>query len=175
MSLLHYLGNGQYTPTLIPPFVITTTFMFSAPLRLHHNTGVILVQASWLSNSIDTELINVANFSAFRADRPNSKKVRSGRVVTYAHYQWCSSTKIVFSFNAHNIQSLTVKCKSHCLSKFKHIIITNVYIPPNTSHYHVTSFYDTLITSTSHLLSNNLYIVAGDFNSASTHSFSFGL
>ncbi len=92
--------------------------------------------------------------------------------MTYVHNEWCSSTKIVFSFNAHNIESLTVKCKSHCLSKFKHIIITNVYIPPNTSHSHVTSFYDTLISSTSHLLSNNLYIAAGDFNRASTHSLS---
>ncbi len=44
--------------------------------------------------------------------------------------------------------------------------------PPNTSHSHVTSFYDTLISSTSHLLSNNLYIAAGDFNRASTHSVS---
>ncbi len=43
--------------------------------RLYHNTGVTLVQESWLSNSIDNELINVANFSAFRADRPNSKKL----------------------------------------------------------------------------------------------------
>ncbi len=42
--------------------------------RLYHNTGVILVQESWLSNSIDNELLNVAYFSAFRADRPNSKK-----------------------------------------------------------------------------------------------------
>ncbi len=31
-------------------------------------------------------------------------------------------------------------------------------------------FFDTLITSTSHLLSNNLFIVGGDFNRASTHS-----
>ncbi len=53
--------------------------------RLYHNTGVILVQESWLSNSIDNELLNVANFSAYRADRPNSKKVRSGGLVTYVH------------------------------------------------------------------------------------------
>ncbi len=75
---------------------------------LYHNTGVILVQESWLSNSIDSELINVANCSAFRADLPNSRKVRSGGVVTSVHNEWCSSTKIVFSFNAHNIESLNV-------------------------------------------------------------------
>ncbi len=42
--------------------------------RLYHNTGAILLQESWLSNSIGNELINVANVSVFRADRPNSKK-----------------------------------------------------------------------------------------------------
>ncbi len=43
--------------------------------RLYHNTGVILVQESWLKYLIDSEVINVAYFSAFRADRPNSKKI----------------------------------------------------------------------------------------------------
>ncbi len=76
------------------------------------------------------ELINVVNFSAFRVDRPNSKKVRSGGVVTYVHNEWCSTTKVLFSYDINNIEALTVKCKSPCLSKFKHIIITNVYIPP---------------------------------------------
>ncbi len=33
--------------------------------RLYQNTGVILVQESWLSNSIDSELINVANLLLF--------------------------------------------------------------------------------------------------------------
>ncbi len=108
--------------------------------RLYHNTGVILVQESWLSNSIDNELINVANLSVFRADRPNSKKVGSGGVVTYVHNERCSTTKVLFSCNVNNIEALTVKCKSPCLPKFKHIIITNVCIPPNVSHTHVTSF-----------------------------------
>ncbi len=43
--------------------------------RLYHNTGVILVQESWLSNSIDNELINVANFSAFREIDQIQKKL----------------------------------------------------------------------------------------------------
>ncbi len=46
--------------------------------RLYHNTGVILVQESWLNNSINSDLINVAIFFAFRTDRPNSKTVQSG-------------------------------------------------------------------------------------------------
>ncbi len=46
--------------------------------RLYHNTGVILVQESWLNNSITSDLINVAIYSAFRTDRPNSKTVQSG-------------------------------------------------------------------------------------------------
>ncbi len=92
--------------------------------------------------------------------------------MTHVHNEWCSTTKVLFSFNANNIEALTVKCKSYCSSKFKHIIITNVYIPPNISHSQVTSFFDTLITSTSHLLSYNRYIVGGDFNRASTHSLS---
>ncbi len=45
--------------------------------RLYHNTGVILVQESWL-NLNNSDLINVAIFSAFRTDRPNSKTVQSG-------------------------------------------------------------------------------------------------
>ncbi len=50
----------------------------SLPLsRLYHNTGVILVHESWLKNSIGSDLISIANFSAFRADRPNSKKVEA--------------------------------------------------------------------------------------------------
>ncbi len=32
---------------------------------------------SWLKNSIDSDLISIANFSVFRADRPNSKKVEA--------------------------------------------------------------------------------------------------
>ncbi len=87
--------------------------------RLYNNTGVIPVQESWLSNSIDNELINVANFSAFRADRPHSKKVRSGGLVTYVHNEWCSSAKVLFSYDINSIEALTVKCKSPCLSKFK--------------------------------------------------------
>ncbi len=70
------------------------------------------MQESWLSNSIDNELINVANFSAFRADRLNSKKVRSGGVVTYVHNEWCSSAKVLFSYDIKTIEALTVKCKS---------------------------------------------------------------
>ncbi len=46
--------------------------------RLYHNTGVILVQESWLNNSINSDLISVAIFSAFSTDRPNSKTVQSG-------------------------------------------------------------------------------------------------
>ncbi len=68
-------------------------------------------------NPIDSELINIANFSAFRANRPNSKKVRSGGEMTYVHNEWCSTTKVVFSFNAHKIEALTVKRKSPSLSK----------------------------------------------------------
>ncbi len=41
--------------------------------------------------------------------------------------------------------------------------------PPNTSHSHVSLFIY-LFTSTSHTLSNNLYIVGADFNHASIHS-----
>ncbi len=92
--------------------------------------------------------------------------------MTYVHNVWCSTTKVIFSFNANNTGALTVKCKSPCFSKFKHIIITNVNIPPNISHFHVTSFFDTLITSASHILSNSLYIVGGDLNRVSPHSLS---
>ncbi len=134
--------------------------------------GCTTIQELPLCNSFVSELINVAYFSAFRADRLNSKKVRRGGVVTYVHNEWGSTTKALFSFNANNIKALTVKCKSPCSTKFKHIIVTNVYIPPNISHSHITSFFDTLITSTCHLLSYNLYIVRGDFNRASTHSLS---
>ncbi len=39
--------------------------------RLYHNTGVILVQESWLNTLIDSDLVNVTIFSAFCVDRPN--------------------------------------------------------------------------------------------------------
>ncbi len=56
------------------------------------------------------------------------------------------------------------------------MIITYVYIPPNISHFHVSSFFDILITSTYHLISHNLYIVGGAFNRASIHNLTlFGL
>ncbi len=56
------------------------------------------------------------------------------------------------------------------------MIITYVYIPPNISHSHVSSIFDTLITSTYHLICHNLYIVGGAFNRASIHSLTlFGL
>ncbi len=92
--------------------------------------------------------------------------------MAYVHNELCSSAKVLLSYDINDIEALTVKCKSPCYSKFNHIIITNVYIPPNVSQSHVTSFFDTFITSTSHLLSNNLFIVGGDFNRASTHSLS---
>ncbi len=45
-----------------------------------------------------------------------------------------------------------------------------MYIPANISHSHVTSFFNPLIISTSCLLSDNLHIICGDLNDASTRS-----
>ncbi len=83
-------GRGFYAANLSIPLLISLNAWSLLNLiddlrslllrRLHHNTGVILVQESWLSNSIDSELIHVPNFSAFRADHPNSKKRRSSGI-----------------------------------------------------------------------------------------------
>ncbi|MGL5708737.1 MAG: reverse transcriptase family protein [Aeromonas sp.] len=134
-------------------------------LPMYEKCGLILLQETWLHEDIDSELISIEGYQTHRLDRNCTFTARSGGVATYVKNKWCSASKCVFTYNTRPIACLAIECKPRYLTGFSTLIVTNVYVTPQTSTSDISVFLDSFVpfvTSTS----NSFHIVAGDFNRA---------
>jgi hypothetical protein len=134
----------------------------------HRNTGVIMLQESWLHTELDNEIIQLEGYNLFRADRPVKFRNRGGGVITYVKSEWCCSTHVRFEFSSSNINCLVVECKPRFLSNYRSIIFGNIYIAPSTSVTDLSVFADSISDAVSAYLDHSLFIFAGDLNRSDT-------
>ncbi|CAH8823859.1 unnamed protein product [Trichobilharzia szidati] len=96
------------------------------------NTGIIILQETWLHDSYDDNLVSLRDFTIYSQDRCSSKKKRGG-VATFINSQWSTANNVCFKFSNDSIDCITVKCRPKHLSKDSFIFITNIYVTPSCS------------------------------------------
>ncbi|CAH8447583.1 unnamed protein product [Heterobilharzia americana] len=133
--------------------------------NVYRNTGVIMLQETWLHNLYDDDLVCLDGFKLFRQDRSFSKKKCGGGVATFISTNWSSSNYVCFCFSNEKIECITIKCRPKHLSKYKYIYITNMYVTPDCSFSDLSTFADKFTEFAAPVLGNSLSIVCGDFNS----------
>ena len=136
--------------------------------RIHSNTCVVCIQESWLNPDIEDSLVQMDGFESFRQDRMSSKKKTGGGVITYINHSWSSKSTAIFKFSLNGIECLTVQCFPR-FSRHRSTLLTNLYIAPFCSQSVITTFFDSFVPFISPLLDDNLHLIVGDFNHASTY------
>ena len=136
--------------------------------KQYRNVGVILLQESWLHGEIENNVVHIDGFTLHRSDRPSTERCRGGGVVSYINNIWCKSVKVVMKYSTKSVNCVTIECKPRFLSKYRSIIISNIYIAPGTSAIDLKKFVDVISINLTGFIDTSLCIVAGDFNRIDT-------
>ncbi len=118
---------------------------------------VLVLTETWLGPSVLDDAVSMAGLTTFRADRDSSLtgKTRSGGVCIYTNNSWWSNAV------------KTVQCRPFYLPReFTTIIIMAVYIPPSANTKEALSILYRSISKLQSTHSEDVFIVAGDFNQA---------
>nr|CAH8827401.1 unnamed protein product [Trichobilharzia regenti] len=132
--------------TTVP--VIISTNCRSLPNKIllssgiHHNTGIVTLQETWLHDSYDDNIVSLNDFNVFRQARVCSKKKCGVGVVTFIHSKWSISNKVCLKFSNEYSDCITVRYRPKHLSKFKFIYISNVYVSPGCTKSDLSMFAD---------------------------------
>ena len=108
--------------------------------KKHKNLGVVMLQETWLNPVHSNDSLEIPSFNSFRLDRPVPLLNRGGGVITYINKNLCKSCKIKFTFSDKTISCLSIECKFKFLSKYRSVVITNLYIAPKSSSQTISDF-----------------------------------
>jgi hypothetical protein len=128
------------------------------------NVSAIMIQETWLSKEIPSELINIDGYYAIRCDRNSVSRRKGGGVLTYVSNSWCNSPRILFTFSNSYINFLSISCKPRFLSQFSSVILSNIYVAPDCPLNVLNEFAELFTTKLNHHISESLFILCGDLN-----------
>jgi hypothetical protein len=136
-------------------------------LRLHAkdiSPDIIAVTETWFSETIDTESINITNYTCCRTDRTNRD---GGGVCTYFKESIVHGTCLIsLSSPTYSINFLLIRIK-----KRNNIIFSTIYIPPNLKKAEKDTINDLLLNTIAELhkkYKTAKLLLCGDFNDFDT-------
>ncbi len=133
--------------------------------------NIFCLTETWLTPTVpDTAVTPSDNFSVLRMDRTaEAGKNKGGGVCFFINKKWCDSRNISIlsrSCSPH-LEHLSIICRPFYLPReFSSIVITSVYIPPQTDTSLALSKLHDELSGYNNKHPDAAFIIAGDFNKA---------
>ena len=140
--------------------------------RDYRECCVFIVSETWLTSDHPDSALEPPGFTIFRNDRSSqiTGKSQGGEVCFLVNKAGCTDTKVISSYCAPDLETLTIKCRPFFLPRdFGSIILTAVYIHPRANVDVAISSLSGIVTQ--HEYPNSLSIVSGDFNKANLRAY----
>ncbi|CAL9697560.1 unnamed protein product [Knipowitschia caucasica] len=172
--------RGRYRPTL--PSVTTGNTRslcnkadeLSALTRFqreYRDSSLQIYTETWLTESMPDSVIELDNFTLFRADRSklHTGKSRGGGLALFVNNYWCKAEHCIIKtvVCCRDIELLAIGMRPFYLPReFSHVIVVVAYIPPSAKAEDACDLLHSTVSNLQTLHPQALFLITGDFNHA---------